>query len=141
VSGNTLQKLNISHNHITQVDQIPNRTGLKLLDLRDNRIDFISTNVLTLTHLTIQHEFISSQSLSTLTLTSTQRLTVQEIVDRSILHWNNSQIIEICEEIIENNNSKLLSQLLSYFNDDFINKIYQIAKNNRKHNVLELLLK
>jgi len=30
---------------------------------------------------------------------------------------------------------------MPYFNDDFINKIFEIAKNKRKHNVLELLVK
>jgi hypothetical protein len=42
--------------------------------------------------------------------------------------------------VIENNNERLLGELLPFLNDVFVSKIFEIAKTKRKHNVLELLV-
>jgi hypothetical protein len=49
---------------------------------------------------------------------------IEKVISESIKDWSNTELIEICEEIIENNNDVLLHQILPYLTSDFVAKIF-----------------
>lgn len=68
-------------------------------------------------------------------------LDMKKIVNESLKGWNNTELIETCEQIIDNNNCTLLGQMLPYLTEEFVLKIFKIAKMKRKHSIVSLLIK
>ena len=63
MNSNVLSKLNISHNQIEEVHEIPCMNTLRVLDLRDNHLNIVTTQILSLPKLTVLHEFITTNQL------------------------------------------------------------------------------